>query len=105
MISIKKPIIYRNICKQRTIAPIRMPPVRNVNIKPCRVSPDILDTVNTSVYFIGKSVVLFTIFYCSMNWVYYRRMRKDMEKYAEQKKEDAKRRQIEKDRLSPKKDD
>lgn len=36
------------------------------------------DPVTTS-YFIGKGVILFTMFYCSMNWWYYKRTREDME--------------------------
>jgi hypothetical protein len=35
------------------------------------------DPVTTS-YFIGKGVILFTMFYCSMNWWYYKRMREDL---------------------------
>ena len=37
-------------------------------------------------YYVGKSIVLFTIFYCSMNWFYYRNTRKDIEKYEDDEK-------------------
>lgn len=45
-----------------------------------RVSPDIVDSLNTGAYFVGKGIILFTMFYCSMNWVYYRGLRIDAEK-------------------------
>lgn len=32
------------------------------------------------MYFVSKGVILFTMFYCSMNWWHYRRMRDDFEK-------------------------
>lgn len=31
-------------------------------------------------YFVGKGIVLFTMFYCTMNWWHYRRLREDEEK-------------------------
>ncbi len=101
MISIRQPVVYRSVYKQpKQIVPIRVVPKKT--IKQCNVSPDMLDTLNTSVYFVGKGIFLFTIFYCSMNWVYYRGMRKDLEKYAEQKKENDKRRKLEREKLFPK---
>ncbi len=108
MISIRQPIIYKSMvgvgCKQpKQIVPVRILPNNlKPTLKPNHVSPDMLDTLNTSVYFVGKGIFLFTIFYCSMNWVYYRGMRKDLEKYAEQKKEDDKRRKLEREKLFPK---
>ena len=50
-----------------------------------RVKPQgVLETLNdftTSdiTYYVGKSVILFTMFYSSLNWLHYRRLRKDME--------------------------
>jgi hypothetical protein len=35
--------------------------------------------IDTVSYFIGKSIILFTLFYCTLNWSYYRRLRKDHE--------------------------
>jgi hypothetical protein len=51
------------------------------------VIPDVVESLNTSSYFIGKGIILFTMFYCSMNWAYYRGMRKDLEKENEKKNE------------------
>jgi hypothetical protein len=31
---------------------------------------------NTISYFTGKSIILFTLFYCSLNWLHYRDLRK-----------------------------
>lgn len=30
-------------------------------------------------YYVGKGIVLFTMFYCGMNWYHYRDLRKRME--------------------------
>jgi hypothetical protein len=30
-------------------------------------------------YYIGKSVILFTMFYCTLNWYYYKRLREQQE--------------------------
>ena len=35
--------------------------------------------LNTVSYFVGKSIILFTRFYCTLNWAHYRRLRKDLE--------------------------
>lgn len=112
MYTLNKPLVSRSYIKQnpclhpcKPIIPIRAPITRQI-IKPCNVSPELMDGVNTSVYFIGKGLILFSIFYCSMNWIYYRGVRRDFEKYAEKKREEAKRRkqqQADKDRLFPKK--
>lgn len=37
-----------------------------------------LDPVQTS-YFVGKGITLFTMFYCTMNWWFYKRTREDLE--------------------------
>lgn len=31
-------------------------------------------------YLVGKGIILFTMFYCSLNWLHYKRMREDQEK-------------------------
>lgn len=33
-----------------------------------------------SSYIVGKGIVLFTLYYCTMNWWFYRRTREDIEK-------------------------
>lgn len=37
------------------------------------------ETANTVSYFVGKSVILFTMFYCTLNWAHYRNLRKRMD--------------------------
>lgn len=37
------------------------------------------DLVQTSHY-VGEGIILFTMFYCSMNWWYYKRTREDLER-------------------------
>ncbi len=39
-------------------------------------------------YYFGKSIILFTLFYCSMNWRYYRGTRKDLEDIENEEFED-----------------
>lgn len=45
--------------------------------------PEISDSlVNASQwipYYTGKSIILFTFIYCTLNWAFYRRQRKDMD--------------------------
>lgn len=36
------------------------------------------DPVTTS-YFVGKGIILYTMFYCTMNWWFYKRTREDLE--------------------------
>lgn len=43
------------------------------------------DFVLTSLHNAGESVVLFTMFYCSMNWWYYKRLNDDIEKSKKKK--------------------
>lgn len=40
---------------------------------------------NFSSYIVGKGIILFTLYYCSMNWWFYRRTREDIEKDKEDK--------------------
>lgn len=35
--------------------------------------------LNMISYYTGKSIILFTFFYCSLNWLHYRDIRKKME--------------------------
>jgi hypothetical protein len=44
-----------------------------------RLAPPPKISIVDASYYAGKSIILFAMFYCSMNWVYYRNMRKDME--------------------------
>jgi len=39
-----------------------------------------------SVELVGNGIVYFTLFYCSMNWIYYRNTRLDIEKENDKKK-------------------
>lgn len=56
--------------------------------------PDWMD----SIELIGHGIVYFTLFYCSMNWIYYRNTRIDTEKIIEDKKS-------KKDKINGKKDE
>lgn len=39
--------------------------------------------VPESIEWLGQGIVYFTMFYCSINWFYYRNLRKDLEKFKE----------------------
>lgn len=38
-------------------------------------------------YLVGKSIILFTMFYCTLNWWHYRRLNKELEEKENDKKE------------------
>ena len=66
MLSIKPPILYKpKITKTYKIC------------KPCKPCKSIPIDIP---YLVGKSVILFTFFYTSLNWYMYRKIRKENEK-------------------------
>lgn len=80
MITIKKIHIPRFNQPKRTVFynhhfirnnNIRIPTVKTKSLE--------LDTLNTTTYYIGKSIILFTMFYCTMNWWHYKKIREDSE--------------------------
>ena len=68
--------LYTTVVCRPVVAPRRfiVQQKQRVVVPPAKVS------VEDASYYIGKSIILFTMFYCSMNWVYYRGMRKELEK-------------------------
>ena len=38
-----------------------------------------LDTIATTAHFTAKGVILFTMFYCSLNYMYYRKINKEID--------------------------
>ena len=40
----------------------------------------LLETLNEQTYYVGKGIILFTMFYCSMNWWYYKNLREKIER-------------------------
>lgn len=50
--------------------------VRNVNAN----SGLDLQTLTLEAYLIGKSIIIFTMFYCTLNWAMYRSLREKQEK-------------------------
>ena len=51
---------------------------RQVKFQPSKVS------LNDVSYFVGKEIMLFTMFFCSLNWLHYRNLRKQHEERDEQ---------------------
>lgn len=69
------------------VAPVKAPRP-NVNRNISLVGPQRrvkATSWNESVELFGHAVIYFTLFYCSMNWVYYRGLRKDLEKEQDKK--------------------
>lgn len=64
--------LKRPIYITRIQAPKKSPTV------PPRASLD-WQTLSYESYLIGKSIIIFTMVYCSLNWMHYRKMRKDLE--------------------------
>jgi len=54
-------------------------PRHHVPIVKRHAYPPSMDITTTS-YFVGKGIILFTMFYTSLNWMYYRGIRKDLER-------------------------
>ena len=53
--------------------------------KPCRVVKPVRAAISTAdwmevSYFVGKSIILFTMFYSGLNWLHYKKVREDNEK-------------------------
>lgn len=72
MISVRPPAIYIS----RTPV-VYKPKLSRAPLRPIKAS--FLSDLNTVTYFAGKSVILFTMFYCTLNWAHYRQLRKDQE--------------------------
>lgn len=47
-----------------------------------RPKSSLFEAVETSTYLVGKGIILFTMFYCTLNWMHYRdaRIRAEKEK-------------------------
>lgn len=77
----------------KPIIPIkRIAPHKLIVIRDKRLQNKIIPRsigIDTS-YYVGKSIILFTLFYCSMNWFYYRNTRQDFENYEDNDNEDGK---------------
>lgn len=65
---------------------------KKMKATPLRVSSTKPKTITTSklngVEFVSHSIVYFTFYYCTFNWMYYRNVRKQVEKIKKQKEID-----------------
>jgi hypothetical protein len=48
-----------------------------------RPRSSLFEAIDTSTYLVGKGVILFTMFYCTLNWMHYREARIRAEKEKE----------------------
>lgn len=59
-----------------TIIRTRSPPTTKPKPKPLAVGLD-WSTLNTEAHYIGKAITVFTMIYCSLNWLMYKKARED----------------------------
>jgi hypothetical protein len=78
---LKRPVLKstRAICKRS----INVPVTKRILSKPPKA---FVDDLQFSTYIIGKGIIVFTMFYCSLNWWYYRNLNEEYDK--ETKKND-----------------
>lgn len=70
-------IVRRNVGNRVSMnKPGTRPSVR-VIMPPVKVSPMPIETMT---YYVGKSIILFTMFYCGMNWLYYKKLNEEIER-------------------------
>lgn len=67
---------------------IKIIPNRRIYIIPKNYIVDGLNSVADSSYYLSKGIILFTMFYCTMNWWHYRSIRKDIETDEDDKKKE-----------------
>lgn len=67
-----------------------MLPQKAAVVRPRRVGGVVrrVSMVEEVSYYVGKGIMLFTMFYCGMNWYHYREVRKQMEEDEENKDKD-----------------
>lgn len=53
---------------------------RHVFVTCVRPRTRIVTTRADASYYVGQGIVMFTMFYCTLNWAYYRRIRIEQEK-------------------------
>jgi len=72
--------VNKTIKRSKQYATTLARPTRRVSIAtPPKAATLTIDLVQSS-YFIGQGIILFTMFYCTTNWWFYRRVREDIEK-------------------------
>lgn len=73
----QRPIIAAPLCRHR-----RCPCPSTHNIRPVKSIVSDIDNVS---YYVGQSIILFTMFYCGLNWAHYRDQRKKLEEESQDK--------------------
>lgn len=79
---------YHSLHKTQVVPriPVNKLSLRKQSTPQQRIQPkSFLNDLNTTSYFIGKGIILFTMFYCTLNWAYYRGLRKE---YEQEEKDD-----------------
>lgn len=64
-------LLIRQYTNSHRIATIQRKPYKMFTRLPT-IHQASLHDVNSLTYFVGKGITLFTMFYCSLNWWYYR---------------------------------
>jgi hypothetical protein len=71
--------------------------IRRISVVPCRKIPVLrpcsrpraLPPQVDVVYFTGKTIILFTMFYCSLQWAHYRSLQDDKNEKKDQEDHDS----------------
>lgn len=72
--------------KSITVPIVRHKRFDSVQPRDVKTQDALMDSLVTSSYFVGKGIILFTMFYCTLNWAHYRSIRKELEKEDDSKK-------------------
>lgn len=60
----------------------------DINNRTIKTQASLVETLEYSSYIIGKGIIVFTMFYCSLNWLHYKNLREQNEKDNKNKDKD-----------------
>jgi hypothetical protein len=61
--------------RMRTLAPVRRLQQQQHNVQHVPKA----SALESATYIVGQGVIVFTVMYCSLNYMYYKRLREDIE--------------------------
>lgn len=74
-----RPYVY-----YKPVRKVALTPSRQVHVfRTCKVK---VTQIEVTSYYVGKSIILFTMFYCTLNWWHYKALRENVEKKDDKKK-------------------
>ena len=86
-------VLMNNTCQKQFIRPLyyrhtislRVPCKNNTSllVSKAMIDNNILNSLNdfsNDAHIVAKSIILYTLFYCTLNWMHYKRIREESEK-------------------------